>query len=449
MLGTATANLLALFAVGIFAADGAPKLIIYDKPNQVGTAMTLTGPTPSFDKLKSDYVSGDINFSDRTESVWAKSGNWELYAEKGYIDDRFFVEEGQKLNAKLANAYSSARPASCRYISDPTTAKLRVSTSSHLQGGTTVYLTPQRDLGEEMRNKITSLVAEKGDWEMYEWSGYTGDRFVIKEGETIESLDGFDNKASSLRPICETYKGKAKCILNKVEVLDKKGELEPRYTGTEIIGSQSSGSCYGPAEHEIELTQLNAVEEKVSLTISEENEKNWDVTVSASVTVDVGFMGTGASFSAGMEMGGGGAITMGTSKTTETTTIKENEHTQVAQFPVPGAGILYGIVDRFEVDKADIPVKVHMTCPDGESKILDSFIAMKQVSFGAAHFWSLTGEFTKEACIADKNLPDCVDNVRKNFASFLGQKADIEAAFEACFTDGKGSFTRIQQVDRD
>ena len=74
---------------------------------------------------------------------------------------------------------------------------------------------------------------------------------------------------------------------------------------------------------------------------------------------------------------------------------------------------------------------------------------MKQVSFGAAHFWSLTGEFTKEACIADKNLPDCVDNVRKNFASFLGQKADIEAAFEACFTDGKGSFTRIQQVDRD
>ena len=414
-----------------------PKLIIYDHANQGGTAITIIGPTPNFI---------DIGFNDRTGSVWAVTGDWELYTATAYRDNRFFVEGGQKLNARNSNSYSSARPINCRYISDPTTAKLRVSTSSHLQYGTTEYLTPQKDLGAAMRNKITSMVADKGDWEMYEWTGYQGERLVIKEGVTMDHLGGWSNKVSSLRPICETYKGKEKCALSKIEVLDKEGDLEPRYTGTEIIGSQSSGSCYGPASHEIEITQINGVEESVGLEISKENEVNWDVTVSAEVIVEVGFLGTGSSFTAGVSMGSGGAITMGTSKTTETTTSSEKEHGQVTEFPVPGAGIVFGIVDRYEIDQSDIPVIMHMTCPDGVNKTVDSSIAMKQVSFGAAHFWSLTGEFTKEACAADRDLPDCVENVRKNFSNFFGQKAEIEDAFEACFANGKGEFKRMKRV---
>ena len=434
---TTATTLLALIAVGVFAADE-PKLILYDSSNQEGKAVTLTGPSANFN---------DVSFNDKTESVWAVTGDWELYSGYDYNLDRFVVKEGLKLNAKVTNAYSSARPANCRYISDPTTAKLRVSTSSHLQYGTTEYLLPQKDLGEDMRNKITSVIADKGDWEMYEWTGYTGDRIVIKEGEKIENLDskGFNNKISSLRPICETYKGKAKCTLVQIEVLDKKGQLEPRFTGTEIIGSQSSGSCYGPAAHEIALVQLNAVEETVALTISEENEKHWDVTVSAEASAEVGFLGTGASFTAGLEVGAGGAITMGTSKTTETTTISEKGHGQVTEFAVPGAGILFGIVDRYEIDQSDIPTKMHMTCPDGD-KIVDSSINMKQVSFGSAHFWSLTGEFTKEACNANRDLPDCVQNVRKNFSNFVGQRRKIEEAFEACFSGGKGEFKRMKLV---
>jgi len=436
MFVTTATTLLALFAVRVFAIDE-PKLIVYDHPNQGGTAITITGPTPNL---------GDIGFNDRTGSVWAVTGDWELNTNYNYWGTRFFVEEGHKLNAKDSNAYSSARPANCRYISDPTTAKLRVSKNSHLQYGTTEYLTPQTDLGAAMRNKITSMVADKGDWEMYEWTGYQGRRLVIKEGVTMDHLGGWNDRVSSLRPVCETYKGKEKCKLSNIEVLDKKGELEPRYTGTEIIGSQSSGSCYGPASHEIAITQINAVEESVGLEISKENEVNWDVTVSASVSVDVGFLGTGSSFSAGVSMGTGGAITMGTSKTTETTTSSGKEHGQVTEFPVPGAGIVFGIVDRYEIYQSDIPVIMHMTCPDGFNKTVDSSIAIKQVSFGAAHFWSLTGEFTKEACRAERNLPDCVENVRKNFANFVGQKAEIEDAFEACFADGRGEFKRMKRV---
>ena len=440
---TTATTLLALIAVGVFAADE-PKLILYDSSNQKGKAVTLTGPSVNLN------VDG-VSFNDRTDSVWAVTGDWELYTGADYTLDRFVVKAGMKLNGKNTNAYSSARPANCHYISDPTTARLRVSTSSHLQYEYGVkeveYFTPQKDLGGDMRNKITSMIADKGDWEMYEWTGYQGDRRVIKEGENIENLDskGFNNKISSLRPICETYKGKAKCTLVQIEVLDKKGQLEPKFTGTEIIGSQSSGSCYGPGRHEISLVQLNGVEETVALTISEENEKHWDVTVSAEASAEVGFLGTGASFKAGLEVGAGGAISIGTSKTTETTTNSEKGHGQITEFAVPGAGIVFGIVDRYEIDQSDIPTKMHMTCPDGD-KIVDSAINMKQVSFGSAHFWSLTGEFTKEACNADRNLPDCVQNVRKNFSNFVGQRRKIEEAFEACFAGGKGELKRMKLV---
>ena len=393
-----------------------PTLILYDNANQQGTAVTVHGATPVF---------GDINFNDKTGSVMAVTGDWELYPETTYKGQMFFVAEGGTLNAKQDNAYSSARPANCRYISDQTTAKLRVYPSTHLQGEKKMYLNPQADLGD-WSNKINSAIADKGDWELYKNNGYMMDRIVIKEGETVERLSF---KPSSLRPICETYKGKEKCALQRVEVLDKEGDLEPKHTGTEIIGSQSSGSCYGPAEHEIEITQTNSVEESVSLEISKENEKNWNVGVSASVEVSVGFMGTGSSFSAGVSMGAGGSVTMGSSKTTETTNVSEKEHKQVTQFAVPGAGIVFGIVDRYEIDQSNLPVKIHMMCPDGTSKTVDSFIAMKQVSFGAAHFWSLTGQFTQEACRADGDIPDCVENVRKNYANFIGQKTEIENAF--------------------
>ena len=141
--------------------------------------------------------------------------------------------------------------------------------------------------------------------------------------------------------------------------------------------------------------------------------------------------------------GVGGARVLGSSETKEDVTINEKEHGQVTEFEVPGAGILFGIVDRYEIDKSEVPVKMHLTCPDGQNKTVDSTMALKKVSYGAAHFWSLTGQFTKKACKKDRQLPECVENVRKNFANFVGMKSEIEDAFEECFADGKGEFKRV------
>ena len=413
-----------------------PKLILYDYSNQGGTSKTLNGPVSDL---------GTISFNDKTSSVWAVNSDWELYTSYSFSGTRFFVQEGQKTNARDSNSYSSARPANCHYISDPNTAKIRVSTSSHYQYTNHEILTPVADLGTlDLKNKITSVRVDKGDWELYSDGSFSGSRILLKEGTQVEHLDsyGFNNRAASMRPLCATYKGVEKCALKRVEIEDT-GELEPQLTGTEIIGSQSSGSCYGPASHEISLTQVHAVEESFSLETWEENEINWDVSVSVGVETSAGFLGSGVTLTAGVSVGAGGGRTLGSAKTTETVNINEKEHGQVTEFEVPGAGILFGIVDRYELDKSSVPVKMHLSCPDGRNKTLDSTMALKKVSYGAAHFWSLTGQFTKEACRKDRELPDCVENVRKNFANFIGMKTEIEDAFEACFADGKGDFKRV------
>merc|ERR1712176_630259 len=174
------------------------------------------------------------------------------------------------------------------------------------------FVTPQAELGK-FDDKIRSVIADKGDWELYQSKDFEDDRLVIREGEQIEVLSdkGFDREISSLRPICENYKGKRSCIVTRMEILNAKDDLQPQFTGTEIIGSQSSGSCYGPGWHELSLTQADSVEESTSIETSKSDETNWGRSVSVTVATEVGFLGTGIGFEMGVSAGDGGSVTVG------------------------------------------------------------------------------------------------------------------------------------------
>ena len=249
------------------------------------------------------------------------------------------------MNARHRNDYSSARPATCRYVQDPTTARLRVYKNTHFQGEMRDILVSEANLGD-WDDAIKSAIAEKGDWELYTRNDFSSSRVVLREGEQIEDLKNFNDIISAVRPICETYKGKERCVVTKIEVLDSQGDLEPRYTGTEIIGSQSSGSCYGPALHEISISQVNAIEESIIIEVKREAEVNWGVEVSVGVSASANFLGSGTEVSMGVSVGVGGGVSMGMKETRETKLVTEKEHGLVAEFNVPGAGLLFGVVDR-------------------------------------------------------------------------------------------------------
>ena len=254
------------------------------------------------------------------------------------------------MNVTQKNVYSSARPSNCHYVLDPDTAKIRIAKQSHYQGTMKDIVLPLKDLGSDWDNAITSLIVDKGDWELYTEKNFAGNRFVAKEGDQIEQMsryDGLDNSISSLRPICATYKGKEQCSVRKMEMLNTGVDLSPQYKGTEIIGSQSSGSCYGPAVHEISITQSNAIEESVAFEVSSSSEINWNIGASVEVETTAGFLGTGASMSMGVSASLGGAITVGSAEEEEVEHISGKELGQVTEFNVPGAGLLFGIVDRY------------------------------------------------------------------------------------------------------
>jgi len=401
-----------------------PKLILYGRSGHTGPAVTLRGPNSNL---------ANNNFDDTARSAWAVEGDWELYQNGQYDGARFLIKDGSKHNLDRSD-YTSARPANCRYVADAATAQLIVYDGDYWQGESTEFLLPQRDL-KDWNNKISSVKAIKGDWEFYGSFDFASERFVVREGES-SNFPGFGNKPRSLRPICLSYRGKGKCTLNRIEIIDN-GQLEPQFKGTEVIGSQSSGSCYGTAWHSITIANTDSVTESTSVEIGESSEINWETSLSVAVESEVKILGSGISFGAELGVSAGGSHTVSTSQAKETSTGNSKTSAQETSFDVPGAGILYGIVDRYEVDQTNIPVKMHMTCPGGRGKTVDNTVAFKAVSFAAAHFWSLTGKFTKEACKKNRSLPKCVENVKRQFSSHIGKKEEIRTAFKKCFGDGK------------
>jgi len=419
--------LMSSFICGTIGEDNLPKLILYEQPGQMGKAVTLRSPN-------SDLAI--IQFGDAARSAWAVEGDWELYQNGQYDGARFLIKDGSKHNLDRSD-YTSARPANCRYVADAVTAQLIVYDRSYWQGESTEFLLPQAEL-KELRKKISSVKAIKGDWEFYSGPEYESRRFVVKEG-VDSNLPGFGDTIISLRPICETYKGSSKCVLNRIEVIDTVG-LEPKYIGTEILGSQSSGSCFGPAKHSLTISSADSIEESMSVTLSEDNSLSWGVSTSITVGSEVKVFGSGVKISASVSASAGGAQTTSRSDSTSSSTGNEKSTQQTTAFMVPGAGIVFGVTDRYELDKANVPVKMYVTCPDGQDKIQDSRIALKSVSYTAANFWSISGAFYDSACEEDGSLPDCVETVRENYANFVGQTEEIEAAFRKCFDGGKGEY---------
>ena len=144
--------------------------------------------------------------------------------------------------------YSSARPI-CVYSENPETAKLIVYEHWYFRGEEREFLTETSNVGSRWNDRISSVKAVKGDWEIYQHFEFEGRREVISEG-TSKNIRHNDH-ASSIRPLCSTYK--MTCKLNKVKVIDN-GQVIPTLKRTEIIGSQDGGSCLGPATHTLTLS---------------------------------------------------------------------------------------------------------------------------------------------------------------------------------------------------
>ena len=409
----------------ILAANGA-QLTVWEHSGQGGRSKTIYGA--------SNYIGNDFN--DAISSVRADSGNWELYHDADYEGARMVAQEGITTGAYWNDEISSARPL-CAYTVDPSTAKLYVYKHKDAQGDSKEHLEPVPSLGD-WNDEITSVRAVAGDWEFYSDANYEGSRYVVSEGQFVNLNDrGFNDVVSSFRPICATYQGANKCKLDRIEVLDE--DQTARFAGSQVIGSESGGTCYGGPGGSITMTSTDSVEESFSLETGEENEINWFVSTEVSVTAKAEFLGSGTEVSVAVSAGVGGSKTISKSETTSYGSSSAVGVGKSVNYNTPGAALLFGIVDRYELDNSNVPVKMHLTCPDGSKETRDSTMRMKSVKYQSASFTSFQGRFFTEACQANRSLPDCVHNVRAQYSNYRGNKQDLQSAFERCFAGGKGS----------
>ena len=362
----------------------------------------------------------------------AVGGDWELYTDTEFQGSRMVVPSGHSLNAYHNDEYSSGRPI-CAYAKNPDTAKLIVYEHHNSQGAQKEFLEPANYIGDDWNDRITSVYAEKGDWEMYEHADYEGRRQVVKEGQAINVP--INDDISSLRPICESYR--KTCVLKKISVIDE-GNLDPVYESTEIIGSEDGGSCWGPSNHVLTLSSADSVEESSTLEVSETDEINWGASVSVEVEASSKILGAGGSVTVGVSASVGGSHSITTTNSKSFASGTEKLVGLSIEYTTPGAALVFGSVDRFKIDKSNIPANMHMECPDGSTFTKRTTIKLKSVTYPSAHFWSLNGVFTKEACEQDWSLTECVRGVRRQYTHTIDSKENIVAAFQACFADGKG-----------
>ena len=399
-------------------------LTMYEHEYRGGSSKTLYKSTEDFSKIS--------GWNDVVSSVQARGESWELYEHSQYWGRRMVVPNGQSLNVHHNDMYSSARP-TCIYSSNPDTAKLIVYEHWRSQGDKKEILTEEEYVGDEWNDRISSVYAEKGNWEIYEHENFEGKREVIFEGQSKDLRD--NDKASSIRPDCATYK--MTCKLKKVTIIDN-GQIQPVSAGTEIIGSQDGGSCSGPATHTLTLTSTDTVEESTSLELSTTNEINWSITTSVEIATKGSPLGVGVDVTAGVSVGTGGSYSITSSKSKSFSKGNDKIVGMGISYTTPGAALIFGAVERFTVSDADVPADMEMECPDGTTQTKRSTVKMNAVTYPSANFWSLNGEFNKEACDRDWSLPRCVSAVRQQYSHATFRMEEIKEAFDACFDEGKG-----------
>ena len=240
----------------------------------------------------------------------------------------------------------------------------------------------------------------------------------------------------------DNYLCSEKCKLDRIEVIDSKA-YTAEWEGTQVIGSVTGGSCIGSSEHQITLQYVDSVTETVGVEVSNTNEINWGISASVEVEASAKIFGTGVSVTVGLETSVGGAHSWSRSESKDFSHGSESGVGHATTYMSPGAGLMFGLVDKYKFDRSNLPAKMYFTCPKrGRSYNKLTTINLKSTSYQSAHFESMVGTFDRAACDADYSLPSCVRNIPHQFNNFLGEMSQVRDAFEKCFADGKGTISK-------
>lgn len=235
----------------------------------------------------------------------------------------------------------------------------------------------------------------------------------------------------------DNYLCTERCRLVKVDVLNAQ-DVVPKNMGTRVVGVATAGTCTGGnGDQKVILSHEKTEENSLAIEMGKSNEVNYALSTSVQVEASGTFLGTGVSVTLGLEHSFGYGHTWSTTNVTGSSTSDTSGSAYETVFSSPGAAMIVGLTDEMKINNSNIPIRQHFECENGVKYQRSSTMKMKATTYQATHYETLVGKFKKKACKRDRNLPNCVQDL-KRFASFIGDFAEIRSEFDKCFANGKG-----------
>lgn len=228
------------------------------------------------------------------------------------------------------------------------------------------------------------------------------------------------------------------CKVAKIEVTDK--TINAVHDGVEVIGVSAASSC-APIQQQINLQATRTVTETVGVETTEGGEFNWATEMSVTFTTGIS-IGTTSEVSVGLTQSFGGSKSWSRAEKKETMTGTENAQGTTVGYQGPGACVVFGFMNRYKIERDDLPVSYHFKCEGGSITPQTGKIKLTSTTFGSANFQDYQFKFNSEAdCTSEAR--SCVAAIKAN--KVLSNPASLENDFKKCFVKDSGNILTTQR----
>lgn len=222
------------------------------------------------------------------------------------------------------------------------------------------------------------------------------------------------------------------CKVERIEVTDK--NINAVDDGFEVIGMTSGSSC-SPLPQQLTLQSTQTLSETVGVDTTEGGEFNWSTQVSLTFTTGVN-IGAKSEVSVGLTQSVGGSKSWSHTESKSTSTGTDKSQGVSVSYQGPGACVVVGLMNRYKIERDNLPVLYHFKCEAGSVTPQTGKIKLRSNTFVNSNFQDYQYKFNSEAdCKPEARA--CVAAIKAN--KVISDPTDLKVKFERCFANSSGN----------
>lgn len=229
----------------------------------------------------------------------------------------------------------------------------------------------------------------------------------------------------------------SKCKVSRIEILDQ--NFIAVNDGIEVIGLSAASSC-APMLQQLNVQATRTVSETVEVETMEGRELEWSPEVSVAFTIGNNSE-TKSAVSVGLTQRFGGSNSWSYTEIKNTSTVTElSQVGTTVTYQGPGACLVFGFMNRYRIQRNNVPVLYHYSCEGGSLAPLFGTINFASTTFGSISFQDYQFRFySEDYCTPEAKA--CVADMKSD--RIIPGPWVLEADFKKCFVENSGWASRF------